>query len=323
MGIDKDFDIIICGQITIDDLVLMDAPVQRDNMGGDAIYGLSGAYMWRQDRLGLIMRKGTDFDLEELRKLTGGEVDFAGVKNVNTPNLRTFELFDRYGTRYFINQTWGGDNKDLSPESIDDFPVEYRGNTRGICVDPIPFPWCLEFLKQLPKEDAVLLVDPHFNAVFSDNTENWIDLFSKIDIWAPSENELTDFFGIKAQDDLRDYIPYLKKITSYGTKICVLKLGARGAMAYDSEADKAWHVPAYPHSTVLDVTGCGDTFCGGFMSGFMNTGSTFEALKYGCTAASFCIDHYDSRKNYLVEERDARERLEEMSELFPEEKCII
>lgn len=318
----KEFDIIMVGQITIDDLVLMDAPVKPDNMGGDAIYGLSGIHMWNRDRVGLVMRKGTDFDLEELRKLTNNRVDFTGVRNVDTPNLRTFELFDRYGTRYFIMQKWGGDNKDLSPEGIDDYPERYRGNARAICVAPIPFPWCRSFLSELPKTDEILLVDPHYDAVYGENRSGWDDLFPKIDIWAPSENELMDYFGIGQKDDVRDYIPYMKEITDKGPSVCVLKLGARGAMAYEKGTGKTWHVPAYP-SHVVDVTGCGDTFCGGFISGYMQNRNVFEALAHGVIAASFCIDHYDSRSNYLVTEEEVRERLRDFPAVTEEANCII
>ena len=319
----KDFDLIMIGQITIDDVVFPEGPIRLDNMGGNVIYGLAGMYIWKQDRIGIITRMGTDFDLEELRQLTADEVDLTGVRRMDTPNLRTIEVFDRYNNRYFLHQKWAGNDKDLAPEGLDDYPEKYRGNARGICVASMPFPWCRTLLEQLPKTDEVLLVDPHFRPLFGKDRDSWRALMPKIDIWAPSEDELIDFFDIEAKkEDVRDYLPWMRAVTDMGAKICLLKLGERGAMAYDRITDRTWHIPAYP-SHVVDVTGCGDTFCGGFLSGYLRNMDIFEALAYGTVSASFCIDHYDSRGNFLIKEEDARARLRDFLAVTPESGCLL
>ncbi|MGI5888658.1 MAG: carbohydrate kinase family protein [Oscillospiraceae bacterium] len=323
MGKAHDFSIIMCGQITMDDLVLMDEPVKRDNMGGDYIYGLSGAFMWGRDRIGSCVRVGNDFDTDLIRKATRDEVDLSGAVKVDMPGLRTFELFDRYGNRYFVRQKWAGDDTKLACDSISDYPEKYRGNTDSICIAPIPFPYSYNFIKQIPSGDAVLMVDPHFDSVYEKDRPKWEEIFPKIDIWAPSESELTDFFGIGRKEDIKDYIPYLRQVASMGVDTVVLKIGERGSMAYERDSGRTWHVPPCRSRGIVDVTGCGDTFCGGFISGYLRRRDVLEALMYGSVAASFCIEHYGSLDNFHVGKEEADKRFSEYSGDLDRSGCLV
>ncbi|MEA4912707.1 MAG: PfkB family carbohydrate kinase [Oscillospiraceae bacterium] len=320
----KEFSVIICGQITIDDLVLMDRPVLPDSPGGDGIYQLSGAYIWRRDKLGLIIRQGNDFDMNIMRDLTDGTVDFTGVvANPDVPNIHTFEMFDRKGYRYFINQRWSGQDSEMAPCGAADYPEKYR-STRAVSVAPIPFPWGREFLREMPiDDDTILLVDPHFDSVREHNRAAWDELFKKVTVWIPSEAEITDYFSIEAQDKVEDYIPYLKKVTDGGVKVAVVKLGARGALAYDSVSGHAWHVPTYAKTKVVDTTGCGDTFCGGFASGYVQSRDPLEGLICGSVAASFCIDHYGCIETFKVTREQAMARYEEFKADLDLDKCRL
>ncbi len=321
---DKEFSVIVCGQITIDDIVLMDEPVLRDSPGGDGLYQLSGAYMWKRDKLGLVIREGNDFDLDILRDMTKDTVDFTGVVRIpDMPNIHIFAIFDRMGNRYFINQRWSGKDTKMAPNSAEDFPEKYRGNTRAISVAAIPFPWGRDFIRGLPDDGTIILVDPHFDSMYADNHDVWIELFKKITIWVPSEEELIRFFSIETQEKVEDYIPYLKKVTEYGVRVCTVKLGARGALVYDSVSGHAWHVPSYDKVKVVDVTGCGDTFCGGFISGYVQNEDPLEAVICGTVAASFCIDHYGCIESYNVPKETVYARYEEYKASLDLDKCRL
>lgn len=320
----KDFSVIICGQITIDDIVRMDRPVLMDSPGGDGIYQLSGAYMWQRDSIGFVTRKGNDFDMDTLRKATKGTVDLSGVTDVpDMANIHIFAIFDRAGNRYFINQRWSGKNPEMEPHSAADFPDRYRGATRAISVAALPFPWGAGFLQGLPDDGTIIAVDPHFDSMYEDNRPIWIDLFKKITVWLPSEDELIRFFSIPAQEKVENYIPYLKKITDYGVRVCLVKLGGRGSLVYDRTTDRAWHVPAYAKSKVVDVTGCGDTFCGGFISGYLQNEDPLEGAICGSVSASFCIDHYGCMKTFEVTKEQATARYDEFKAGLDLEKCRL
>ncbi len=54
-----------------------------------------------------------------------------------------------------------------------------------------------------------------------------------------------------------------------GARVVVLRRGERGVLAAaagDRERREAWAVPAVEDTRVVDVTGCGNAFCGGFLA---------------------------------------------------------
>ena len=56
-----------------------------------------------------------------------------------------------------------------------------------------------------------------------------------------------------------------------------------------------WQQPAYHpvgDERVIDVTGAGDAFCGGFMVGLATTGSPQVGVRMGVVSASLVIEGY-------------------------------
>jgi len=60
-------------------------------------------------------------------------------------------------------------------------------------------------------------------------------------------------------------------------------------LAHSKERHQLLHVPAIP-TTVVDTTGAGNAFCGGFLAGFIQTGDLLTAARYGRVAASFLVE---------------------------------
>jgi sugar/nucleoside kinase (ribokinase family) len=74
-----------------------------------------------------------------------------------------------------------------------------------------------------------------------------------------------------------------------GCEFVIVKRGARGQMLYDSVSKKRWEVPAYPARPV-DVTGAGNSFCGGFLAGYQQTYDPLRGVLYGSVSASLTIE---------------------------------
>lgn len=82
-----------------------------------------------------------------------------------------------------------------------------------------------------------------------------------------------------------------KKIAETGA-VAVIKLGARGALIQDSE--KSIAVPAVP-TTVLDTTGAGDMFAGGFLAAYVSQLTLKECGDLGALLASDVISRYGAQ----------------------------
>jgi sugar/nucleoside kinase (ribokinase family) len=82
-----------------------------------------------------------------------------------------------------------------------------------------------------------------------------------------------------------------------GPKAIIVKRGDSGALLFHESG--VFAAPAYPLENVVDPTGAGDTFAGGFMGYLARAGIGAQALTpavikramiYGSTLASYCVE---------------------------------
>ena len=104
------------------------------------------------------------------------------------------------------------------------------------------------------------------------------------------------------------------KILSFGPKQIVIKKGEHGAMLFDES--RFFTVPAFPVKKVIDPTGAGDTFAGGF-AGYLShlDKIKFEAMKlavvHGTVMASFCVEGFGTSVMESLEKETTNNRLKE------------
>lgn len=111
-------------------------------------------------------------------------------------------------------------------------------------------------------------------------------IYALCDYIAPNEVEAAAIVGfeIKTDDDARragDFI--LQK----GAKAALITLGARGVLYHT--ASQSIRVPACSFGPVIDTTGAGDAFLGGFASALSRGLAPFEAVKFGCATAGIAV----------------------------------
>ena len=304
----------------MDDVVLFDQPALLDSPGGSGLYALAGVSFWDAGKVGFVTRRGNDYDLDHLFKNFDKNLDFSGVNEKDAPSVHIWNLFDRKGNRYFINQRWGSmdDIMGVLPEDIPNAYLE----AKAFLVAAYPLAWQAKVIEALP-EGATVLADPHFQGIYPEYHHIWNELLKKITIFLPSEEELLRFFGVKAQENLRDYVPYLEKMTDLGPKIVGVKVGENGVVVYDRSQDAAWHVPAYKSAKVVDVTGCGDVFCGGFMASYMKNQDPYLSAIHGVVSSSLNLEDYGVLHNFSTSKETAKQRFDEFSAQLDRDKLRI
>ena len=85
------------------------------------------------------------------------------------------------------------------------------------------------------------------------------------------------------------------QVLGLGPRYVILKKGEHGAFLLGK--DVHFSLPAYPVENVVDPTGAGDSFAGGFMGHVAERGSTEpavlrRAMIYGTITASFCVEGF-------------------------------
>lgn len=140
-----------------------------------------------------------------------------------------------------------------------------------------------------------------------------LKVLKQIDIYVANDQEARELSGehslIKAASRLR----------KFGPKMVLIKKGEHGVL-FDS-AKYRFSLPAYPTDKVIDPTGAGDTFAGGFM-GYLaktkriNASSIKRALAYGTICASFNVEDFGVSRTGCLTKRDLEKRLREFREII-------
>jgi sugar/nucleoside kinase (ribokinase family) len=86
-----------------------------------------------------------------------------------------------------------------------------------------------------------------------------------------------------------------RKVLELGPRFVILKKGEHGAFLIGEDVHFA--LPAYPVEAVVDPTGAGDSFAGGFMGYIasvdnMQPQTLRRAMLYGTVTASFCVQGF-------------------------------
>jgi sugar/nucleoside kinase (ribokinase family) len=147
-----------------------------------------------------------------------------------------------------------------------------------------------------------------------DSMNYWIDhkrkslmrLMKDVHVFVANDAEARSLSG---ETNLIKAAKALRKI---GAPIIVIKKGEHGVLVYCD--DFIFCLPAYPVERIVDPTGAGDTFAGGFM-GYLtrvkkiNDSSIRKAISYGTIMASFNVEGFGVERTSKITKREVEERL--------------
>ena len=155
------------------------------------------------------------------------------------------------------------------------------------------------------------IIKPKF--IILDTMNFWMDnaledlqkVISHVDLICINDEEVIQLSGCSNHD------LGIKKILSMGPKYIIMKKGEFGATLYSNESE--FTCKSYKVNKVIDPTGAGDSFAGGF-AGYIakNQDYSFKsisnALIYANAIASFCVEKFgvDNMLNISKKEIDKR-----------------
>ena len=151
--------------------------------------------------------------------------------------------------------------------------------------------------------NAPLVVTDTMNLWIDSTPEELKKIISKTNILLINESEL--HLLTKEQNVDKS----IKEVLSMGPEKVIVKFGSKGAKCFSENENIA--VGEYPVKKVIDPTGAGDVFGGGFISGLVDGLSIKGAMLRGSALASFCIEDFGVKKllNVSVNEVDNRIQL--------------
>jgi hypothetical protein len=304
---------LVLGQLLREFLVTPDQEISLNQPGGNLLYAAEGLALWLDagEKIGLVARVGEDYPRVWLDDLIG--------KGYLTDSIRVLpeEIDLRYFRAYEDLRTVIEEDpvkifaklETSMPRALLGYqPPSHRGGSEDLemisrlALRKSDLPDCLEgvraahicpmdYLSQslMPaalREAGVGLVtmDPgrfmqpqHFDAVRQ--------LVIGLTAFLPSDEELTRLFHGRTTEIWE----MVDEVSSWGVEVVVVKRSWKGQLMYDAETGRRFDIPAYP-SSMVDPTGAGDVFAGGFLAGLGKTSEPLEALLFGNVAASFAVE---------------------------------
>jgi sugar/nucleoside kinase (ribokinase family) len=140
-----------------------------------------------------------------------------------------------------------------------------------------------------------------------------IGLLKHIDIYVANDQEARALSGES------NLIKAAKCLCSLGPRMVLIKKGEHGVLFYNKKF--IFSLPAYPVEQVIDPTGAGDTFAGGFMgylteAGRVTSMTIKKALAYGTVAASFNVEDFGLFRTSKLTRGELEKRLIKFKDCF-------
>lgn len=143
--------------------------------------------------------------------------------------------------------------------------------------------------------------------------QSLLRLLKKINIYVANDQEA------RALSGEYNLLKAAKRLRCLGPQMVLIKKGEHGVLFYSDKF--IFSIPAYPTDKVIDPTGAGDTFAGGFM-GYLtrvkriDQASLKKAIAFGTIAASFNVEDFGLKKTSRLALRDLQSRLKEFREFI-------
>jgi sugar/nucleoside kinase (ribokinase family) len=271
--------VVVVGSVALDS-VEANGAVKDDVLGGSASFFSTAASYFAPVKLVAVV--GDDMPEEHLRFLGGRGVDLGGLTRAHG---RTFRWKGRYsadlGQRTTLDTQLNvfADFRPQLPDGWRDSELLFLGNIHPTLQ--------LDVVNQMRKPRLVAMDTMNF----------WIEgepqalarVLERVDLIVINDEEARQ---LAHEHNLPRAAQVIREM---GPKTVIVKRGDSGALLFHEHG--VFAAPAYPLERVVDPTGAGDTFAGGFM-GYLARVRDFgpqavrRAMFYGSVMASFCVEDY-------------------------------
>ncbi len=295
--------ILVVGSVALD-TVKTPAGERREVLGGSATHFSAAASFFSRVRLVAVV--GQDFTDAHLRPLKERGVDLTGLERAAG---RTFRWVGEYGEDLNnprtldtqLNVFAGFDPK--VPEGWRTTPVVFLAN-----IDPELQSRVLDQVR----EPAVVAADT-MNYWIASKPEALKRVLGRVQVVFMNDGEIRQLTG------KRNLIEAAEEVLDLGPETVVVKRGEHGILVLDRREPFA--LPGYPLRHVVDPTGAGDAFAGGFLglaAREQEQAGDFDlrrAAVMGSVMASFMVEDFSLERLRALAIEDVHARYEAFSRL--------
>jgi sugar/nucleoside kinase (ribokinase family) len=295
-------DLLVVGSVALDSVKTPFGEAE-EVLGGSATYFSYAASFFSPVQLVAVV--GEDFPQAHLDLLKRRQVDLTGLQ---VAKGRTFRWAGEYG--YDLNEAKTLDTQlNVFADFRPDLPESYRQPSFLFLANIDPdLQW--EILHQVERPDLVAMDTMNF----------WINgkrqalerILGEADALIINDGEARQ---LTQEPNL---VKAAEAVLAFGPQLVVVKRGEYGAVLFAH--GNFFFAPAFPLAAVLDPTGAGDSFAGGFMGALARDGGMDEAglrraVVYGSVMASFAVEDFSLRRLTRLRPEEIEERFRAFQEM--------
>lgn len=278
----QNVDVAVVGHFSIDTILVPSRKAPFVVLGGAVTYTSFAAK--RLDATASVISKvGGNFPEAYLWWLKQEGIDLSAVTKHGDEPTTGFEL---------------GYNSDLSertlklkskgtPIGLEDLPANFKA--KAVHVAPIANEVSFEVIERLKHCSDVLSLDPQGLLRSFDEAGNVTEnasvdarIFSLVNIYKSSQNEI---FKLTGESELK---PAIRAIHDVGVETVIVTMGAKGSVL--SVEGAQYKIAACPSTVLVDPTGAGDVFIGGFLTEYLRQKESIWCACVGSAAASMVVE---------------------------------
>lgn len=275
----NDVNLVVVGSIGLD-TVKTPAATRKEILGGSVSYACAAASFFC--RTGMVGVAGTDFPDSNIALYESFGIDLEGLQRADGKTFRWSGVYEEdMNTRKTLST-----DLNVFSSFLPQLPDSYRKS---------PFFFLANISPELQLHVLSQAEHPLFVAV--DTMDLWIQtaseplaqLIQSVQMLLVNDSEARQLTGETS------LLKAAELILDWGPSFVVIKKGEYGSML--ASRSGIFMIPSYPVANVVDPTGAGDTFAGGFMGvlaeqGCVHDDAVRRAMGYGATVASFGVESF-------------------------------
>ncbi len=274
--------LLVVGSLALDTIITPFDKVE-DALGGSATY-ISIAASYFSGAVRLVGVIGSDFPEKYISVLEDHNVDLEGMK---IEQGKTFRWGGKYEYDLNVRDTLFTELNVF--ESFNPIIPENFRKSKYVCLGNIDPVLQLKVLEQM--SDPQFVVCDTMNYWIEGKRDDLLKLLEQVHVLIINDSEAR----LLANEP--NLIKASRMIRNLGPQTLIIKKGEHGAMLFTD--DTIFSAPAYPMETIIDPTGAGDTFAGGFTGYLYKTRDLSQnnlkcAVIYGSSMASFCVEKFST-----------------------------
>ena len=296
--------LLVVGSVAYDS-VKTPAGSRSEALGGSATYfSIASSYFTRPSVVAVV---GEDFHQENVKLLESHGIDTSGLERMPGKTFRWAGVYgaEDVNTRETLDtqlNVFADFSPELSPEHRL-LPYLFLAN-----IDP---ELQMDVLNQMERRPRLVALDT-MNFWIEGKRKALTRVVESVDVLFADEGEARSLSGEA------NLVRAAKRIHQSGPGVVIIKRGAHGVLLFNKGA--LFVAPAFPLETVVDPTGAGDSFAGGFMGYLAATGDLSDtglrrAVVLGSVMGSFAVESFSAERLSALTRMDIEARLQDLTRL--------